>query len=170
MADVPHGLLGTEEGWPVEPISIYQRVPDHYKPGSFTLKPDPWEYTVTRLINEIARRWRKYLVGQPVNARKQVKVANWFDAMSWVNAYKAFYGCQHCGERDASCLDFHHRDASDKEMSVSAIVVSGKGRAYAELEARKCDVVCANCHRKSHHRERYGLPSLTLLATRCSHG
>jgi len=62
-------------------------------------------------------------------------------------------GCIKCGEKDPSCLDFHHRDGKiDKRGNIGEI------RRYAipKLleEIAKCDVLCANCHRKHHRDER----------------
>jgi hypothetical protein len=72
---------------------------------------------------------------------------------SWVNELKADAGCRRCGESDAACLDYHHRDGVGKEMNVSQMV--SYGYAFDELreEVAKCDVLCANCHRKEHFVE-----------------
>ena len=52
--------------------------------------------------------------------------------------------CVDCGEVDPVVLDFDH--LRDKVADVSAML----GRAWATIEAEiaKCDVVCANCHRR----------------------
>lgn len=55
----------------------------------------------------------------------------------------------YCGESDYCCLDFHHTDPSSKDLSVNSLVrKSNKQRLLKEFA--KCDVVCANCHRKIH--------------------
>jgi hypothetical protein len=55
--------------------------------------------------------------------------------------------CADCGGTFAQCcMDFDHRDASEKGSRVPALV----GRAGIRrilAEAAKCDIVCANCHR-----------------------
>lgn len=58
--------------------------------------------------------------------------------------------CSQCGEKDPDCLDFHHRDSSGKLRNVTAC------QSYKSLqtEMTKCDVLCANCHRKLHAQER----------------
>jgi hypothetical protein len=66
-----------------------------------------------------------------------------------VNALKAERGCKLCLERDVICLDFHH-SKGEKDFSISAAIVRGLGRSRILAEAAKCDVVCANCHRKLH--------------------
>ena len=67
----------------------------------------------------------------------------------YTNEYKAARGCALCGERDPRCLDFHHRDRSEKKDKVSKLVAQ---RAVARMkeEIAKCTVICANCHRKLH--------------------
>jgi cytochrome c553 len=41
-------------------------------------------------------------------------------------------------------LHFHHVDATTKSFTMS--VASGKGLAKLRAEAKKCVLVCANCH------------------------
>jgi predicted HNH restriction endonuclease len=65
-----------------------------------------------------------------------------------VAEYKAKKGCS-CGESRSACLDFHHRDPSTKVASISKLLVLGRLKDLWE-EIEKCDVLCANCHRKSH--------------------
>ena len=56
-------------------------------------------------------------------------------------------GCVICGEKDYRCLDFHHRKREEKECNVSQIRTRGIGAIVKEIE--KCDILCANCHRKT---------------------
>src|SRR5437868_1253938 len=72
-----------------------------------------------------------------------------------VEARKAEIGCCMCSEKHPACLDFHHRDPLEKEMEISRIVQDrGWGIKRLEAEIAKCDVLCANCHRKLHWEER----------------
>lgn len=48
--------------------------------------------------------------------------------------------------------DFDHREPNDKAFSISASTVLGID-ALRE-EAKKCDLVCGNCHRWRTHRQR----------------
>src|SRR6266849_731257 len=57
-------------------------------------------------------------------------------------------GCAVCGYAGAAAaLDFHHRDASTKEFSISAF---GGSWELVVAESKKCDLLCANCHRVAH--------------------
>lgn len=55
-------------------------------------------------------------------------------------------GCVDCGEKDIRCLDFDHSDPSIKDFNIGECYMKSKEVIKAELE--KCQIVCANCHRK----------------------
>ena len=68
----------------------------------------------------------------------------------WVRRYKTLRGCRVCGERDWIVLELHHRDPTTKFKAVSQMVE----RAFLNdlfAESFKCDVLCANCHRREHY-------------------
>jgi hypothetical protein len=69
---------------------------------------------------------------------------------TWLNALKADSGCGRCGESDSACLDFHHRYPDEKDDAVTKLVTAGYGKDRLRAELRKCQVLCANCHRKPH--------------------
>lgn len=64
--------------------------------------------------------------------------------------YKRSLKCEKCGESDPVCLDFHHRDPTQKEIGISDAVNSKWTLERLKKEIEKCIVVCANCHRKIH--------------------
>jgi hypothetical protein len=77
---------------------------------------------------------------------KKEKKAEWI-------AYKATLKCTNCGFNHSAALDFHHIDPKTKEGAVHQFITNGKfARAYEE--AKKCIVLCANCHRIHHYEER----------------
>jgi len=55
-----------------------------------------------------------------------------------------------CPEDNLACLDFHHVDESEKEEQITTIISYGYGRDKILDEMAKCEVICANCHRKEH--------------------
>lgn len=74
--------------------------------------------------------------------------------LEWFREYKKTLSCEKCGESFWACLDFHHRDPSTKEGGIISLIVRrgwGIDRLMTEIE--KCDVLCANCHRKFHWLE-----------------
>ena len=60
-------------------------------------------------------------------------------------------GCT-CGESHIACLEFHHSKGSVKVACVATMIRSSKYTVQEIIaEARKCVVLCANCHRKLHY-------------------
>jgi hypothetical protein len=71
----------------------------------------------------------------------------------WYAELKSSLVCARCREAHPACMQFHHADASAKEMSISDAIRRRWGRARILLEVSKCEVLCANCHAKHHARE-----------------
>jgi hypothetical protein len=65
-----------------------------------------------------------------------------------VFAYLRANPCVDCGEKDIAVLEFDHRCRDSKEMRVSALVCQGYAWDIIKAEMDKCDVRCANCHRR----------------------
>jgi hypothetical protein len=79
------------------------------------------------------------------NHRRKVK--------QFMDDFKASVGCKNCPEKDPVCLDFHHRDRDVKEFTIGSMAITNKySIARVKREIAKCDVLCANCHRKEEHR------------------
>ena len=72
------------------------------------------------------------------------------DLRAWLRMYKASLVCATCGENHPAALDFHHSDPSEKELSIGEATGYGWARAKLLDEIAKCEVLCANCHRKRH--------------------
>jgi hypothetical protein len=66
------------------------------------------------------------------------------------NQIKHVSGCFFCKENDPICLDFHHKDSTNKQYTISKMINSHKNWICIQLEIDKCIVICANCHRKVH--------------------
>ena len=94
---------------------------------------------------EKMRRWR---VANPEDYKATYTKQHEKKKQVLLDARKS--GCIKCGESDPSCLDFHHRDPSTKEGDLGRVRRFSIKRILAEIA--KCDVLCANCHRK-HHRD-----------------
>jgi hypothetical protein len=91
------------------------------------------------LANKVARQAK-------LRARRKELKAEW-------DEYKASLICIKCGFSHPAALDFHHRDAKNKESIVSKLIGDGCF-TRAKKEAAKCDVLCANCHRIHHYEEK----------------
>lgn len=56
--------------------------------------------------------------------------------------------CVDCGEGDITVLEFDHRELSTKSNNISAILRNRSSIDSLVKEIEKCDVRCANCHRR----------------------
>ena len=65
----------------------------------------------------------------------------------YIHEYKLKHPCIQCGETDPVVLEFDHRDRDTKCFSVS-YAASHKTFRVLKEEMDKCDVLCANCHRR----------------------
>lgn len=55
-------------------------------------------------------------------------------------------GCVDCGESDVRVLEFDHLPEFQKLANVSSLVSGSSDKLIEEMN--KCDVVCANCHKR----------------------
>src|ERR1017187_1562292 len=62
--------------------------------------------------------------------------------------------CEICGyDKCIACLDFHHKDSNTKIFSFSVVGLLIKWERLIE-EAKKCSLLCSNCHGELHYAER----------------
>lgn len=73
---------------------------------------------------------------------------------AWFANITSTLSCIKCGEDHQACMDFHHRDPSTKKGEVGRMLGDFKSKKSILEEIEKCDVLCANCHRKHHWEER----------------
>jgi len=65
-----------------------------------------------------------------------------------VYEYLRTHPCVDCGERDPIVLEFDHRTDELKVESVCILVSHNFSWSKIQAEIEKCDVRCANCHRR----------------------
>lgn len=71
--------------------------------------------------------------------------------MDYISSYLKSHSCIDCGESDIIVLDFDHR--GNKEYSI-ADIRNNYCLDILKTEIEKCDVRCANCHRRKTAKER----------------
>lgn len=67
---------------------------------------------------------------------------------SWVCAYLSTHPCVDCGESDILVLEFDHTGDLIKEANVSRLIGGSSSLQRLQEEVAKCEVRCANCHRR----------------------
>jgi hypothetical protein len=105
-------------------------------------------------LNENVRAYRK---------RRYEKDGRWRDegpkavAMkSWMEALKSA-PCLDCNTSfPTCCMDYDHRDATDKAHNIGSMFAHHYSRELIEIEIAKCDLVCSNCHRVRTRDRRIG--------------
>lgn len=61
--------------------------------------------------------------------------------------------CVRCGENTPVSLDFHHIK-ENKRKNISYMVSNGFGWDSLTKEMEKCIVLCSNCHRIEHYKDK----------------
>lgn len=96
-------------------------------------------------LKEHYQKNKQYYLDKAIKSNKKQR--------EWFEDFKKTLKCEYCGENHVACLDFHHTDPSVKEFSVGSMIHRfGKARILKEVE--KCTVLCSNCHRKLHWKEK----------------
>lgn len=100
--------------------------------------------------------WKKWY-SNPENRKKHIENAKRFIPRTregvklFIIEYLKQHPCIDCGETDVVVLDFDHRD--NKTVGISVMTYKNYGRERIKKEIDKCDVRCANCHRRKTAKE-----------------
>jgi hypothetical protein len=63
--------------------------------------------------------------------------------------------CDFCGwSKHPEILDFHHKNKSKKEFSFAVGCLGNYSWSRVLKEIKKCKLLCPNCHRWLHYKER----------------
>ena len=80
-----------------------------------------------------------------IDQARERKDALRLERTKYLIEYFATHPCADCGERDPIVLEFDH--LGDKLFNIGA-VLTYRNWASILAEIEKCEVVCANCHRR----------------------
>jgi hypothetical protein len=75
------------------------------------------------------------------------------EVQQYVWDYLSVHPCVRCGESDPRVLEFVHIKGN-KFQSISKMISDGHTIRSVKKEIAKCQVLCANCHRKKTIKER----------------
>ena len=95
---------------------------------------------------------QEYYSANKVKVAERAKAKR--DARSLVLLEMNDFKCNDCGEEENELgfFDFHHKEPSKKESSISRMLSSAKFERVLE-EVKKCVMLCPNCHRRRHMEE-----------------
>ncbi len=82
------------------------------------------------------------------NRKSQQKRRNKDKKIDIVRAHFLSNPCVDCGEADLCVLEFDHRDPKTKKYGIAQILCNNHSIETLLEEMQKCDVRCANCHRR----------------------
>lgn len=99
--------------------------------------------------HEASRKW--YAGNKEQQAAANAKRRQ--EILEWWRAFKATLSCVWCSESHPACLDSHYREPTEKDTTLQQMLLCGYSKQGVLAEVAKCDVLCANCHRKHHWRE-----------------
>jgi hypothetical protein len=100
-------------------------------------------------------KYRRDHYTRNARAYKDRAISRRAELVRWYLELRQGKVCSSCGEDHPACIDFHHRDENKKELDVSKAVRYGWSKERILKEVVKCDVLCANCHRKLHWMVRH---------------
>lgn len=105
----------------------------------------------TEMMTSYQQQWHQDNKTRRIEAKAEKRA----ELKIWLQEYKSTLKCERCDESHIACLDFHHKEASEKEFVLSKAVNNGYSREKIIKEISKCSVLCSNCHRKLHYTEGY---------------
>jgi hypothetical protein len=94
---------------------------------------------------------------RPHQAREPLRLFNQKlrdDKAARVFHYLMEHPCVDCGEPDPVVLEFDHRDSEDKRLAIAQMIERRYSWETIASEIAKCDVRCANCHRRRTSKQR----------------
>lgn len=92
---------------------------------------------------------RQYYLSKAKKRNKEVKL----EIVDYLQKYFLKNPCVDCGETDFAVLEFDHKGEFPKVKAVSTLIRHGVSFDKIRLEIAKCDVRCANCHRRKTARQ-----------------
>ena len=114
-------------------------------------KPSSWCKECTRTYN----RNKFHSSSEEKQRINKNRKAAYERGKAFVDEYLSDKKCSECGFDHPAALDFHHIDPDTKEFAVSTMKSLSLSRILEEI--KKCEILCANCHRIKHYNARQKL-------------
>lgn len=99
---------------------------------------------------------RKAITPEQLNKERAKCKKNREKLAEYIRAKKS-QPCMDCGnEYPFYVMDYDHRPGEQKLFNIAMGYFHAKALHKIEAEIAKCDLVCANCHRRRTYNRRYG--------------
>ncbi len=98
---------------------------------------DTQKTDVDEIKRELTRDWKR---------QNRAKIRDYLQSV------KSLRGCANCGEPRSYCLVFHHKKGVVKKFDLAHMRDCAVSKIVAE--AKKCIILCSNCHLALHEAER----------------
>lgn len=124
----------------------YER--NHYKKNKNRIKQNKIRY-----LSKPGNRDKKYKTERKWFKNNKKWLKNWKEQRNqkiadYIDNILLSSKCKYCGESDIRCLEFHHRNPKKKKFKISEATGRGLSLKTIVKEIKKCDILCANCHKK----------------------
>ena len=103
---------------------------------------------------EYRREYRKKWYAKNKESEKAHVKRRKLELKKWFFNYKKTLFCSKCKENHIAALEFHHKKGYKKEGAIINLVNDGYSIKKIAEEIKKCEVLCSNCHKKLHYKER----------------
>ena len=101
---------------------------------------------------EYRLKYRKEWYSKNKESEKEHVKRRKLEIKKWFKNYKGSLSCLRCSENHVATLEFHHKSRKNKDRAISIMVNDGCSIKRILEEMKKCELLCANCHRKIHSK------------------
>lgn len=102
-----------------------------------------------KYVNNHYKNNKQYYINKAHRRNHELKIKT----INYIGNYLKAHKCVDCGEPDVLVLEFDHRIPKDKYKDVSKMIKNRGSLASIISEISKCDVRCANCHKRKTAKE-----------------
>ena len=92
---------------------------------------------------------REYYLDKADKRNSKIKL----EVLSYINQHLMENPCIDCGESDLAVLEFDHVGKKPKFKAMSSLIRLGFPLDKIKEEINKCEVRCANCHRRKTYKQ-----------------
>ena len=96
------------------------------------------------LIKNHYNKNREYYLQKTQKRNKELRT----EILKYLQQYLSKNPCKDCGEIDITVLEFDHNGKIPKFKAVSSLIRARYSLLKIKEEIEKCEVRCANCHRR----------------------